>query len=101
MRIEKKMTSLVNSALGQLDSLGYQLDVMGVDNRINRHNLIAFALFNQKRVEGELDSLSAKIGSTKAKANALVDITEQFVKSGVNLALMPATYTIERVRAQF
>lgn len=100
MKIEKKVTGLVNGALSQLDNLGYQLDAMGIENRVNRHNLIAFAMFKQKQVEGELDSLSAKYDSTKVAMDSILDTTGQFLKSGLDLALLPARYTVLRLKQQ-
>lgn len=101
MNAQKKLNELAENMLAQLDNLGYQLDTMGVDNQINRHNLIALIMFGQKRVEGELDSLNAKIGSGKAKIESIVDSTEKLLVSAGNLAIFPAKYTIERVKAQF
>jgi hypothetical protein len=74
---------------------------MGVDNQINRHNLIALIMFGQKRLEGELDSLNAKIDSGKAKIEGVVDSAEKLLISAGNLAIFPAKYTLERVKAQF
>lgn len=99
--MKKQLQETVESLLGQLDTLGYKLDVYGVENNINRHTLIAAVMAGQKRLEGELDSMSAKIDSKKVQAEQLIDTTEQYLKSGVNLAMFPAKYTYERVKAQF
>lgn len=101
MNMKKQVQGAVEGLLGQLDTLGYKLDVIGVENNINRHNLIALVMAGQKRLEGELDSLNAKIDTNKSKAEALIDTTEKYLMSGVNLATFPAKYTYERVRAQF
>tara|TARA_R110002072_G_scaffold57188_1_gene147241 strand:+ start:8265 stop:8570 length:306 start_codon:yes stop_codon:yes gene_type:complete len=101
MNAQKKLNELAENVLAQLDNLGYQLDTMGVDNQINRHNLIALIMFGQKRFEGELDSLNARIGSGKARIEGIVDSTEKLFISAGNLAVFPAKYTIERVKAQF
>lgn len=100
MNAQKKLNELAESILTQLDNLGYQLDTMGVENQINRHNLIALLMFGQKRLEGELDSLNAKIGSGKAKVEGIVDSAEKLLISAGNLAVFPAKYTIERVKSQ-
>lgn len=100
MNAQKKLNELAESLLSQLDNLGYKLDTMGVENQINRHNLIALLMFGQKRLEGELDSLNAKIGSGKAKVEGIVDSAEKLLVSAGNLAVFPAKYTIERVKSQ-
>jgi len=101
MNAQKKLNEFAESALSQLDSLGYRLDVMGVDNQINRHNLIALIMFGQKRLEGEMDSLNARINTEKAKVDSIVQSAEQLVVSATNLALFPAKYTFDRVKSQF
>ena len=73
---------------------------MGVENQINRHNLIALIMFGQKRLEGELDSINAKIGTGKAKIEGIVDSAEKLLVSAGNLAVFPAKYTFDRVKAQ-
>ena len=100
MIAQKKLNELAESILSQLDNLGYQLDTMGVENQINRHNLIALLMFGQKRLEGELDSLNARIGTGKAKIEGIVDSAEKLLVSAGNLAVFPAKYTIDRVKAR-
>ena len=101
MMAQKKIIELAETALSQLDSLGYKLDAIGVEHQINRHNLIAFLMFGKKRIEGEMDSLNARIDSNKAKFDGLVLSAEKYVLSAANLATFPAKYTLDRVKAQF
>ena len=98
MKIEKNLQGILNSALNQIDMLGFRLDELGVDNQINRHNLIAALMFGQKRFEGEMDSLTARVEANVARLEALKSSAEKVVVSGVNLALFPARYTLDRVR---
>lgn len=100
MNAQKKLNELAENLLSQLDNLGFQLDSMGVENQINRHNLIALIMFGQKRLEGEIDSMNAKIGTGKAKIDSIVDSAEKLIVSAGNLAIFPAKYTIDRVKAQ-
>lgn len=100
MNTQKKLNEIAEKVLSQLDNLGFQLDTMGVENQINRHNLIALIMFGQKRFEGELDSLNAKIGTGKAKIESIVDSAEKLFVSAGNLAVFPAKYTIDRVKAE-
>tara|TARA_R110001592_G_scaffold62142_4_gene189932 strand:- start:40804 stop:41109 length:306 start_codon:yes stop_codon:yes gene_type:complete len=100
MNAQKKLNEIAEKVLSQLDNLGFQLDTMGVENQINRHNLIALIMFGQKRLEGELDSINAKIGTGKAKIEGIVDSAEKLLVSAGNLAVFPAKYTFDRVKAQ-
>lgn len=100
MNTQKKLNEITEKVLSQLDNLGFQLDTMGVENQINRHNLIALIMFGQKRLEGELDSLNAKIGTGKAKIESVVDSAEKLLISAGNLAVFPAKYALDRVKAE-
>lgn len=100
MNINKKLNEVAEGVLAQLDSVGYRLDAIGVENQINRHNLIALIMFGQKRLEGEMDSLSATVDSGKSKIDGITRSAEKFVASAADLALFPATYTIGRVKAK-
>lgn len=100
MNTQKKLNELAENVLSQLDNIGFQLDTLGVDNQINRHNLIALIMFGQKRLEGELDSINAKIGSGKAKVEGIVGSAEKLILSAGNLAIFPAKYALDRVKGQ-
>lgn len=95
MKIEKKLTTLAEQVLSQVDNVGYQLDAIGVENQINRHTLIAMAMFGQKRFEGEMDSISAKV----ARLESIGDSVQRYLKSGLDVALFPANYAIDRVQS--
>lgn len=101
MKAQKKLNELAERALSKIDDIGYNLDVMGVENQINRHNLIAMVMFGQKRLEGEMDSINAKVDVSKAKVEGIVNSTEKLLVSAKDLAIFPAKYTYDRVRAQF
>lgn len=92
MNINKSIAAFAEKLLEQVDEIGFQLDAMGVENRVNRHNLIAYAMFGQKRLEGELDSLTAKAESEKARIESVVTTGKQYLKSGGELVAFPATY---------
>jgi len=101
MKIDKKLNEIAEGVLTQLDSVGYRLDAIGVENQINRHNLIALIMFGQKRLEGEIDSLSAVVDTGKSKIDSITRSAEKLVVSATDLALFPAKYTIDRVKAKF
>lgn len=98
MKIDKKLMSVAEQLLSQVDNLGYQLDVLGVENQLNRHTLIAMAMFGQKRMEGEMDSLTARMETKLAQVESLADTFQRYVKSGVDLAAYPATYALSRLQ---
>lgn len=93
-----KTNKLLETALGGLDTLGYQLDSLGITSKVNRHTLIAFAMAEQKRLEGEVDSLRARVGRRKFQIESLVGATEQRVRDGVELVLKPARSVLNSVR---
>lgn len=100
MKIDKKLMSIAEQLLGQVDNLGYQLDAIGVENQVNRHNLIAMMMFGQKRIEGEVDSLTARVESRIAQVESVIGLFQKYVKSGVDLAAYPATYALERFQGE-
>ncbi|MCH8498337.1 MAG: hypothetical protein LAT63_07655 [Marinobacter sp.] len=67
---------LINTALNGLDNLGFQLDQYGITSKVNRHNLIALVMLEQKRLEGEWDSLQARIDGQKARIERLANTLE-------------------------
>ena len=99
--MQKKLNEVAEQVLSQIDTLGYRLDTLGVENQINRHTLIALIMFGQKRLEGEMDSLNARVDTGKAKIESIAKSAENLAFSAANLALFPAKYTIDRVKAQF
>ncbi len=101
MTTKKTINELAENILSQVDALGYHLDAIGVENQINRHNIIAALMFGQKRLEGEMDSLNARIDMGKARVEGIIDNAEKLAVSAANLAFFPAKYTIDRVKAQF
>lgn len=66
------LKSLSDRALNGLDAIGYQLDNVGITNKINRHSLIALIMAEQKHLEGEWDSLQARYGSQIRQVEGLV-----------------------------
>lgn len=98
MKVNPNIMKLVEGALTGLDNIGYQLDNYGVTSQFNRHTVIAYAMAEQKHLEGELDSLKARIGSQKVRIENTVNKVEGFIENGVNLALTPARQTIKTVK---
>lgn len=67
---------LTNIALNGLDSIGYRLDQYGITGRLNRHNLAAFIMLEQKHLEGEWDSIQAKFDRRRSQIDGLLTAIE-------------------------
>ena len=78
---------LIDLALNGLDNFGYQLERLGVTSKVNRHTLIAFAMAEQKRFEGEMDSINARVSYIRHRA-----------EEGAELVLKPARSAYDSVR---
>lgn len=94
---------LADTALSGLDQIGYQLESMGVTDQFNRHNVLAFLFAEQKALEGQLDSLNARVGAAKVRVSRIRNGVEQKVQNGIDLALAPARFagqTLQQVRAK-
>lgn len=85
---------LMNLALESVDSLGFQLDQMGITNRLNRHNLAAFLMTEQKRLEGEWDSLQAKADRRRVQ----LDQFSQLIESRAGALFGPVRNRLNRLR---
>ncbi|MFE8070153.1 hypothetical protein QQM79_03765 [Marinobacteraceae bacterium S3BR75-40.1] len=93
-----KFDKLVDSALEGLDNLGYQLETMGISDRVNRHTVIAYAMAEQYHLQGELDSLKARVGHYQLQAERTVGFFEKLARDSVDLALKPARFSFDTVR---
>lgn len=67
---------LLNTALNGLDSVGFRLDELGITSRLNRHNLAAFVMVEQKHLEGEWDSLQARFDRRRSQIEGLLGNVE-------------------------
>lgn len=85
---------LTQAALKGVDILGYQLDRLGVTDRVNRHNVAAFLMAEQHHLEGEWESLQTRIDRYRKQAGDLLESLEQ---SDVPL-LRPMAGRINRFR---
>lgn len=85
---------LIDTALNGLDSLGYQLDQYGITGKVNRHNLAAFVMNEQKHLEGEWDSIQARIDRRKSQLEGLVNAVE----SRADSLLRPVLERLEQLR---
>ncbi|SDX68424.1 hypothetical protein [Marinobacter mobilis] len=85
---------LIDTALNGLDNLGFQLDQLGITGKVNRHNLAAFVMNEQKHLEGEWDSIQARIDRRRSQVEALVSSVE----TRADAILSPVLARIEQLR---
>lgn len=85
---------LTQTLLKGVDNLGYQLDRLGVTDKVNRHNLAAFFMTGQHQLEGEWDSFQTRLNRYRRRAGELLDDLEQ---NGAP-ALRPVAERINRFR---
>lgn len=86
--------NLTQAALKGVDSLGYQLDKLGITDKVNRHNIAALMMAEQHHLEGEWDSLQTRLDRYRGQAE---DLLESLEKSGYPI-LQPVAERINRFR---
>lgn len=60
----KRMT---DTALRGIDHLGFQLERLGITDKVNRHNLAAFLMAEQHHLAGEWDRLQTRLERARAR----------------------------------
>lgn len=85
---------LTRTALKGVDSLGYQLEKLGITDKVNRHNIAAFMMAEQHHLEGQWDSLQTRMDRYRRRAG---DLLESLEKSGYPV-LQPVAERINRYR---
>lgn len=85
---------LMDRALEGVDALGYRLDQMGITSRINRHNIAAFLMTEQKHLEGEWDSLQVRLNLHRCRFES---ITREF-ENRANALAGPVISRVGRLR---
>jgi|GEM_PF-488099 len=98
MKVNKNIVRIAESAMTGIDRVGYELDMYGITSKVNRHNLIGLVMSEQKYLEGELDSLTARIDSTKVKLENTLNKAEAIITNAINLVLAPARSTVSSVK---
>jgi len=86
---------LLNTALNGLDSIGYRLDQYGITGKLNRHNLAAFIMLEQKHLEGEWDSIQVRVNRRRSQVEK---ITHE-IESRKDALIGPVLSKINRFRA--
>lgn len=85
---------LLNLALEGVDALGYRLDQLGVTGKINRHNIAAFLMAEQKHIEGEWDSIQVRLNLRRLQFER---ITQQ-VETRTDSLIGPVISQVNRFR---
>jgi hypothetical protein len=85
---------LLNLALGGIDTLGFQLDQLGITGKVNRHNIAAFLMAEQKHLEGEWDSIQARIDRRRSQFEQI----SHLVESRADAILSPVFQQVNRFR---
>lgn len=89
---------LLDSALLAFDQVGSRLDQYGITSNVNRHQVIACLMAEQKRLEGELDSLRTRVDCRRLQIEQIVSQVENTARGGLDLALKPARFTLSSLR---
>ena len=63
--------ALLKIALNGVDALGYRLDQFGITGKVNRHNLAAFLMAEQKHLEGEWDSIQVRVNRRRSQVEKI------------------------------
>lgn len=86
---------LIDMALQGVDTLGYRLDQFGITGKLNRHNIAAFLMAEQKHLEGEWDSIQAKVDRRRSQFEQVTHLIE----SRADAVISPVMAQVNRFRA--
>ena len=89
---------VLESALSQLDKLGYELAKLGVTDQVNRHTAIGLAMSQKLKVEGQLESAKIRYTLAKSEVNALTNKIDE--KLDQALDVLPSTISTRAKRAR-
>ncbi|MBK1850935.1 hypothetical protein FE845_06265 [Marinobacter sp. 1-4A] len=85
---------LLNIALEGVDAVGYRLEQMGITGKVNRHNIAAFLMSEQKHLEGEWDSIQVRINLRRSQFER---ITQQ-IETRADSLIAPVMSQVNRFR---
>ncbi|MBW4934816.1 hypothetical protein [Marinobacter sp. F4206] len=87
---------LLNFALEGIDTIGYRLDQMGITGKVNRHNIAAYLAAEQKYLEGEWDSIQARVDRRRSQFEHITHAVE----TRADALLGPVFDRVNRFRAR-
>jgi hypothetical protein len=85
---------LLNMALEGVDALGYRLDQMGITGKVNRHNIAAFLMLEQKHLEGEWDSIQVRLNLRRSQFERVT----QKIETRTDALIGPVKSKVNRFR---
>ncbi|MBE0487109.1 hypothetical protein [Marinobacter sp.] len=85
---------LLNLALEGVDNLGFRLDSLGITSKLNRHNIAAFVMAEQKHLEGEWDSIQAKVDRRRSQFERIAGQVE----ARADVMFSPIVSRVNRLR---
>lgn len=84
----------LNMALEGVDAVGYRLDQMGITGKLNRHNIAAFLMAEQKHLEGEWDSIQVRLNLRRSQFE---QVTQQ-IETRTGALIAPVMSQVNRLR---
>lgn len=85
---------LLNMALEGVDALGYRLDKIGITGKLNRHNIAAYLMAEQKHLEGEWDSIQVRVNLRRLQFEQLT----QQIETRADALIGPVVSRVGRLR---
>ena len=93
----KKIADL---ALQQLDNVGYQLRKHGITDKVNRNDIVAFAMAQQNRFKGEMTRLELHVGLQKARIEKARNEAEALVNKLVSYLPEPLVEPANKLKSR-
>lgn len=93
----KKIADL---ALQQLDNVGFQLRSHGITDKVNRHDIVAFAMAQQDRFKGEMTRLELHVGLQKARIQKARSEAEMLVDKLVSFLPEPLATPANKIKTR-
>ncbi|GAA3927779.1 hypothetical protein GCM10022277_25230 [Litoribacillus peritrichatus] len=75
MKMNSKV--LADTALNQVDNVGYYLSVYGVTDKVTRHTLMAGVFETMQRYNGQKESLQVRVNTTRVRVEQGVESLKQ------------------------
>lgn len=93
----KKIADL---ALQQLDNVGFQLRSRGITDKVNRHDIAAFAMAQQDRFKGEKARFELHVGLQKARLQKARQEAEALVEKLVSFLPEPLVEPANKLKSR-
>ena len=94
----KNIEQVTELALRQLDTAGYYLSRYGISDKVNRHNLIAIAMVQKARAEGELARMELHWARQRKRVQQLLDQVDHTTDQVIDLAPKPLAHRLHKAK---